>query len=91
MGFLNELKGKAEGLGHKAKDGLDAARHKAADLVDDAKDKASEIIGDVKGKVDGGGASSPDKYDEALADAEAKAPAQGTDEQNPGRATTFPV
>jgi hypothetical protein len=39
MGFLDNLKDKAEEFGEKAKDGLDAARDKAAGFVDDVKDK----------------------------------------------------
>ena len=39
MGILDDLRHKAEELGDKAKDGLDAARDKAAELVDDVKDR----------------------------------------------------
>ena len=39
MGFLDNLKDKAEEFGEKAKDGFDAARDKAAGFVDDVKDK----------------------------------------------------
>ena len=39
MGFLDDLKDKAEDFGDKAKEGLGAAKDKAADLVDDVKDR----------------------------------------------------
>lgn len=39
MGILDDLKHKAEELGDKAKEGLDAAKDKAGDLLDDAKER----------------------------------------------------
>ncbi|HSU35648.1 MAG TPA: hypothetical protein VLJ88_08310 [Propionibacteriaceae bacterium] len=39
MGFLDDLKDKAEDFGDKAKEGIDAARDKASDLVGDVKDR----------------------------------------------------
>jgi hypothetical protein len=39
MGFLDDLKGKAEEFGEKAKEGIGAAKDKAADLVGDVKDR----------------------------------------------------
>ena len=39
MGFLDDLKDKAEDFGDKAKEGFDAAREKASDLVGDVKDR----------------------------------------------------
>jgi len=39
MGFLDDLKDKAEDFGDKAKEGLGTAKDKAADLVGDVKDR----------------------------------------------------
>ena len=39
MGFLDNLKDKAEDFGDKAKEGLGAAREKASELVGDVKDR----------------------------------------------------
>ena len=39
MGFLDNLKDKAEEFGDKAKEGFEAAKDKASDLVDDVKDR----------------------------------------------------
>ena len=39
MGFLDNLKDKAEEFGEKAKEGFGAARDKASDLIDDVKDR----------------------------------------------------
>ena len=39
MGFLDELKEKAEVLGEKAKGGLEAAMEKASGLIEDVKDR----------------------------------------------------
>ena len=39
MGFLDDLKGKAEDFGEKAKEGFETAKDKAADLIDDVKDR----------------------------------------------------
>ena len=39
MGFLDEVKQKAEQLGEKAKEGLEAAKDKAEGLVEDIKDR----------------------------------------------------
>jgi len=39
MGFLDNLKDKAEDFGDKAKEGFDTARDKASDLVGDVKDR----------------------------------------------------
>jgi hypothetical protein len=39
MGFLDNLKDKAEDFGDKAKEGLEAAREKGSDLVGDVKDR----------------------------------------------------
>src|ERR687895_2083476 len=61
MGFLDNLKDKAEEFGDKAKEGFEAA-----------KDKASDVIGDVKDRFDGDeetGADQPtsqDKVEDAV-------------------------
>lgn len=65
MGLLDDLKGKAEGLGEKAKDGLDAARGRAAGLVGDVKDRTSELVDDVKDRVGGEADAPADKVAEA--------------------------
>jgi hypothetical protein len=39
MGFLDNLKDKAEEFGEKAKEGFEAAKDKASDLVGDVKDR----------------------------------------------------
>ena len=39
MGFLDDLKGKAEEFGEKAKEGFEAAKDKASDLIGDVKDR----------------------------------------------------
>ena len=39
MGFLDDLKDKAEDFGEKAKEGFGTAKDKASDLVDDVKDR----------------------------------------------------
>jgi hypothetical protein len=57
MGFLDELKDKAEEFWEKAKEGFDAA-----------KDKASDLIGDVKDRFDKDedGGTGTDKVEEAV-------------------------
>ena len=39
MGFLDELKDKAEVIGEKAKDSFEAAKEKASELIEDVKDR----------------------------------------------------
>jgi hypothetical protein len=39
VGFLDELKDKAEVIGEKAKDGFVAAKEKASELIEDVKDR----------------------------------------------------
>ena len=39
MGFLDNLKDKAEEFGDKAKEGFEAAKDKASDVVEDVKDR----------------------------------------------------
>ena len=54
MGFLDDLKGKAEQIGEKAKEGFGAAKDKASDLVEGVKDRRGA---DEKASGDGGDAS----------------------------------
>lgn len=54
MGLLDNLKGKAEELGEKAKGGFDLA-----------KDKASELVDDVKGRLDTDEPTNAEKVAEA--------------------------
>ena len=46
MGFLDDLKGKAEEFGEKAKEGFEAAKDRASDLIGDANDEldAEELL-----------------------------------------------
>ena len=56
MGFLDNLKGKAEELGDKAKEGLEVAKDRAEDLAGDLKDRAE----DLKDRIDGDEATTTD-------------------------------
>jgi hypothetical protein len=42
MGFLDDLKGKAEEFGEKAKEGFEAAKDRASDLIGDARDRLDQ-------------------------------------------------
>ena len=57
MGFLDNLKDKAEDFGEKAKEGLEAAKDKASDLIEDVKDRFDN---------DEDAKTSEDKVDEAV-------------------------
>ena len=71
MGFMDNLKDKAEEFGDKAKEGFGAAKDKASDLVDDVKDKFDgddETPGDQptsQDKVEDAVDYSPESLDEA--------------------------
>ena len=52
MGFLDDIKSKAEELGDKAGDAFEAAKDKAGDLIDTGKDKAGDLVGAAKDKLD---------------------------------------
>jgi vacuolar-type H+-ATPase subunit H len=52
MGFLDDIKNKAEELGDKAGDAFEAAKDKAGDLIDTGKDKAGELVDAAKEKLD---------------------------------------
>ena len=64
MGFLDNLKDKAEDFGDKAKEGFEAAKDKASDLVGDVKDR---FDGDEtsEDKVDAAADYSPEAVEEA--------------------------
>ena len=74
MGFLDNLKDKAEEFGDKAKEGFEAAKDKASDLVDDVKDRfdGDETAGDQpasEDKVEDAVDYSPGSLDEASQEA----------------------
>ncbi len=52
MGFLDDIKNKAEELGDKAGDAFEAAKDKAGDLIDTGKDKAGDLVDAAKDKLD---------------------------------------
>lgn len=52
MGFLDELKNKAGGLGEKAREGFGAAKDKAADLVGDVRERFESDAGDTAPATD---------------------------------------
>jgi hypothetical protein len=52
MGFLDDIKNKAEDLGEKAGDAFEAAKDKAGDLIDTGKEKAGDLVGAAKDKLD---------------------------------------
>jgi hypothetical protein len=74
MGFLDDIKNKADELGDKAGDAFETAKDKAGDLVDAAKDKldtdddgdvdtadATHAFNDLKGHATGGGDAPADQ------------------------------
>lgn len=52
MGFLDDIKNKAEELGDKAGDAFEAAKDKAGDLIDTGKEKAGDLVDAAKDKLD---------------------------------------
>lgn len=81
MGFLDELKDKAEAFGEKAKDGFEHVKDKAADLVDDVKDR---VAGDDDGSgdpmADGGGREEGGFGETSVASDDAATVAAGADD-----------
>ena len=69
MGFLDNLKDKAEEFGEKAKEGFEAA-----------KDKASDLVGDVKDRLDNDGESGTDPAAPAADREEVGNPSYGLDD-----------
>jgi hypothetical protein len=64
MGFLDDLKDKAEEFGEKAKEGFGAARNKASDLIGDVKDRLDQ--GDDAASADAGAPASADPSSESV-------------------------
>jgi hypothetical protein len=52
MGFLDDIKNKAEELGDKAGDAFETAKDKAGDLIDSGKEKAGGLVDAAKDKLD---------------------------------------
>ena len=52
MGFLDEIKNKAEELGEKAGDAFEVAKDKAGDLIDTGKEKAGDLVDAAKDRLD---------------------------------------
>ena len=52
MGFLDDIKNKAEELGEKAGDAFEVAKDKAGDLIDTGKEKAGDLVDAAKDKLD---------------------------------------
>jgi hypothetical protein len=76
MGFLDNLKDKAEEFGEKAKEGFGAARDKASDLIDDVKDRMDKddetSADDVEADHSAGSVDDASRgLDEAVAEARA--------------------
>ena len=53
MGIADEVKGRAETLGDKARDAFDTAKDKAEDALETVNDKAEEVLETVKDKASG--------------------------------------
>jgi hypothetical protein len=66
MGFLDNLKDKAEEFGEKAKEGFEAAKDKAADLVDDVKERFDQDETPEQ-NVDAGADNSPEPAEASAA------------------------
>jgi hypothetical protein len=78
MGFLDNLKGKAEEFGEKAKEGFEAAKDKASDLMGDVKDRLDKDDATLADKVGAAPDHSPEGVNEVsrgLDEAVAEAPA----------------
>ena len=65
MGFLDNLKEKAEEFGEKAKEGFGAATDKASDLVGDVKDRLDKDDETSVDKVEAAADYSPEAVEEA--------------------------
>ena len=63
MGFLDEIKNKAEELGEKAGEAFEAAKDKAGDLIDTGKEKAGDLVDAAKEKLDTDGDGDVDPSD----------------------------
>jgi hypothetical protein len=87
MGFLDDLKGKAEEFGEKTKEGIGAAKEKAADLLGDVKDRFDNDDQSSAGTVEAAaGPQSPDTVgkasyglDDAVAESAVAAEASAAD------------
>lgn len=76
MGFLDDLKGRADELGDRLGDLGGKAKDKAGDLAGDVKDRAADLVEDVRDRLDG---DQPDAYDEVLKQAAEKRATPPTD------------
>ena len=65
MGFLDDLKDKAEDFGAKAKEGLGTAKDKASDVIDDVKDRFDKDEDTSADKVEQALNYDPDAVDKA--------------------------
>ena len=65
MGFLDDLKGKAEEFGEKAREGFEAGKDKASDLIGDVKDRLDKDDATVADTVETAPDHSPGGVNEA--------------------------